>query len=97
MRSLLPGAVLATIGLVGLVTALTYLLSSFGGGSAVYGIAAGAVSSLIALYSAIYIVVLGAIINAHWPTDMLAGKRWRRRHTAKTAAADGKVEVVSNE
>lgn len=96
-RSLLPGAVLATIGLVALATALTRLLLSFGGDSAVYGIAAGAVSSLIALYTAIYILVLGAIINAHWPTDVLAGDRWRRRQAEHSGPDDGKVDVVTHE
>lgn len=70
-RSLLPGAVLATVGLFGLVYVLTWVVGSFGGDSAVYGVAAGAVSGLIAVYLAIYIVVLGAIINAHWPQQLL--------------------------
>ena len=61
-----------------------------------YGIAAGAVSSLIALYSAIYIVVLGAIINAHWPTDVMSGKRWRRRQAEHGDVDDATVREVSN-
>lgn len=77
VRRLLPGALLATIALVVLATALGWILSSFGGDSAVYGVAAGAVTGLIAVYTAIYIIVLGAIVNAHWPVELTEGTFWR--------------------
>ena len=76
VRGLLPGALIATFSLVLLATGLGLLLSTFGGDSAVYGVAAGAVSGLIAVYTAIYIIVLAAIVNAHWPTDLTTGLFW---------------------
>lgn len=71
IRSLVPGAVLATLGLAGLQIVLNLIVRSFGGSLAVYGIAAGVVSALVAVYLAIYIILLGAIVNANWPTTSL--------------------------
>lgn len=66
-RTLIPGAVLATVGLGILGTALTLAVANLGKATAVYGVAAGAVSALISVYFAAYIVLLGAIVNAQWP------------------------------
>ncbi|MEI6622413.1 MAG: YihY/virulence factor BrkB family protein [Actinomycetes bacterium] len=68
---LLPGAVLATAALFGLAWLFTSVVSTFGSTSAVYGVAAGSVSALLTVYVAIYVVLLGAIVNAQWPTRSL--------------------------
>ncbi len=66
-RSLIPGALVAAAALWGLFVLVSLAFASFGKSSAVYGIAAGSVSALISAYFVIYIVLLGAIIDAHWP------------------------------
>ena len=81
--ALLPGAASATIALVLLVTLLSWVLGQFGNDAAVYGVAAGAVSGLIGVYTAIYIVELGAIINAQWPSELRAANLWPRRGRQK--------------
>jgi hypothetical protein len=58
-------------------------LGQFGNDAAVYGVAAGAVSGLIGVYTAIYIVELGAIINAQWPSELRAANLWPRRGRQK--------------
>ncbi|HAM22428.1 MAG TPA: hypothetical protein DCQ04_09150 [Actinobacteria bacterium] len=83
--ALLPGAVSATIALVLLVTLLSWVFAQFGNDSAVYGVAAGAVSGLIGVYTAIYIVVLGAIINAQWPSELRVANLWPRRKNRKSS------------
>ena len=72
-----------TIALVLLVTLLSWVLGQFGNDAAVYGVAAGAVSGLIGVYTAIYIVELGAIINAQWPSELRAANLWPRRGRQK--------------
>ena len=67
-RTLVPGAVLATVALGLLGAALTLAVTNLGSAAAVYGVAAGAVSALISVYFAAYIVLLGAIVNAQWPS-----------------------------
>lgn len=71
VRSLVPGAVLATLGLAGLHIVLDLIVRTFGSSSAAYGIAAGVVSALVAVYIASYIILLGAIVNANWPATSL--------------------------
>lgn len=61
-----PGALLATIGLTGLGLLLYLAIAGFGSTSSVYGIAAGTVSALISAYTAIYLILLGAVVNAQW-------------------------------
>jgi len=67
IRGLLRGAVLATIGLAVLHAVLVEVVARFGGDSAVYGVAAGLISGLLATYFAIYIILLGAAVNAILP------------------------------
>lgn len=74
LRNLLPGSVCATVSLILMVTVVSKIVTSFGGDSAVYGVAAGAVTSLIAVYTGIYVIVLGAIVNAHWPHRLASGR-----------------------
>lgn len=71
-RTLVPGAVMATVALTVLGTGLTFAVTNLGSAASVYGVAAGAVSALVSVYFAAYIVLLGAIVNAHWP-----GSGWR--------------------
>ena len=73
------------IALVLLVTLLSWVFAQFGNDSAVYGVAAGAVSGLIGVYTAIYIVVLGAIINAQWPSELRVANLWPRRKNRKSS------------
>lgn len=92
VRRLLPGTLLGTFALVVLATGLGWLLSSFGGDSAVYGVAAGAVTGLIAVYTAIYIIVLGAIVNAHWPAELTSGPFWGLFRPRQLTELDGQSE-----
>lgn len=63
----LPGAVFSTVTLTLLAWGVSITFAGLGTASPVYGIAAGAVSTLITAYLAMYLVLLGALINAHWP------------------------------
>jgi len=65
----LPGAVLATIGLAGLAIVLSLAIAGFGSTKSVYGVAASSISALISVYTAIYIILLGAIVNAYWRSE----------------------------
>lgn len=67
-RTLIPGAVLATAALGLLGAGLTLTVTNLGSAVSVYGVAAGAVGALISVYFAAYIVLLGAIVNAQWPS-----------------------------
>ncbi len=68
-----PGALLATIALAGLGLLLYLAIAGFGSTSSVYGIAASTVSALISAYTAIYLILLGAVVNAQWEAE--AGPR----------------------
>jgi membrane protein len=63
----LPGACFSTVTLALLAWGVSLTIAGLGTASPVYGIAAGAVSTLITAYLAMYLVLLGALINAHWP------------------------------
>jgi len=65
----LPGAVLATVALAGLAIVLTLAIAGFGSTKSVYGVAASSISALISVYTAIYIILLGAIVNAYWRSE----------------------------
>lgn len=62
-----PGAVFSTIALALLGWGMAVAFAGLGTASSVYGIAASGVSALITAYLAMYLVLLGALINAHWP------------------------------
>jgi membrane protein len=79
IRALLPGAIASSVGVVA-------VLAGFGGYvawskhyTAVYGVFAGAVIGMLGTYLAVYVVLLGAVLNAQ-----LAGSRGHR-----TAPASG--------
>lgn len=65
----LSGAVLATVALAGLAVVLSLAIAGFGSTKSVYGVAASSISALISVYTAIYIILLGAIVNAHWRSE----------------------------
>ncbi|NQU37275.1 MAG: YihY/virulence factor BrkB family protein, partial [Actinobacteria bacterium] len=62
-----PGAVFSTVALAFLAWGVSLAFAGLGTASPVYGIAAGAVSTLVTAYLAMYLVLLGALVNAHWP------------------------------
>lgn len=74
----LPGAVFSTMALGLLGWGVSAAFAGLGQASAVYGIAAGSVSVLITAYLAMYLVLLGALFNAHWPgLNQLVPRRGR--------------------
>lgn len=82
-----PGAVFSTVALAFLAWGVSLAIAGLGTASPVYGIAAGAVSTLITVYLAMYLVLLGALINAHWP-GLKALINFRMRADAEPATAE---------
>ncbi len=64
LAPLLPGAVIATIGVVAMGFGFGVFLSHWGNYTAIYGAAAGIAIALILAYLSMYIILLGAIFNA---------------------------------
>ncbi len=63
IRTLLPGAVTSSIGVVAVVAAFGAYVSLASRYTAVYGIFAGAVIGMLGTYLAVYVVLLGAVLN----------------------------------
>jgi membrane protein len=63
IRTLLPGAVASSIGVVAVVAAFGAYVSLASRYTAVYGIFAGAVIGMLGTYLAVYVVLLGAVLN----------------------------------
>jgi membrane protein len=62
-RAVVPGAVAASIGVVILVVGFTAYVATSTRYAAVYGVFAAAVIGMIATYGAVYVVLLGAVLN----------------------------------
>lgn len=63
---LLPGAIFAAIGVVGVYIGLGIALRFTAGYQAVYGALAGVVIVMLVLYVSSYIILIGALINGQW-------------------------------
>ncbi len=73
LKALLPGACLASVAVFLVTVGSSLLIAVFGTEVSIYGAAAGVVSALVAVYLAMYIIVIGAIINSQLrPIDMAA-------------------------
>ncbi len=64
LKPLLPGAALSTFGVAAVVIGFDVYLSLWGNYSAIYGAAAGIAIALILAYLAMYVILIGAILNA---------------------------------
>ncbi len=63
---LLPGAIFAAIGVVGVYIGLGIALRFTAGYQAVYGALAGIVIVMLVLYVSSYVILIGALINGQW-------------------------------
>lgn len=63
---LLPGAIVASIGVVGVYIGLGIALRFTAGYQAVYGALAGVVIVMLVLYVSSYVILIGALINGQW-------------------------------
>jgi membrane protein len=63
LRSVLPGAVLSSVGVVALIAGFGTYVAWSTHYTAVYGVFAGAVIGMVATYLAVYVVLLGAVLN----------------------------------
>jgi membrane protein len=63
-RSLVPGALAAAVGVVLVIGGFGAYVSGTAKYSAVYGASAGAVIGMLAIYFAVYILLLGAVLNS---------------------------------
>ncbi len=64
--TLLPGAIVASIGVVGVYIGLGIALRFTANYQAVYGALAGVVIVMLVLYVSSYIILIGALINGQW-------------------------------
>ncbi len=64
MRTVLPGAVVASVGMVALIAGFGSYVAWSKHYTAVYGVFAGAVIGMVATYLAVYVVLLGAVLNS---------------------------------
>ena len=75
-RALLPGAIASAIGVVLVTVAFGVYVAMSSKFTAVYGAFAGGVIGMLAIYFAVYVVLLGAVLNSQlgrMPLDMEAG------------------------
>jgi membrane protein len=63
LRALLPGAVTSTVGVVGVVAGFGAYVASSRHYTAVYGVFAGWVILMLGTYLAVYVILLGAVLN----------------------------------
>jgi membrane protein len=63
VRSLLPGALVSSVGVVALIAGFGIYVAWSKRYTAVYGVFAGAVIGMVATYLAVYVVLLGAVFN----------------------------------
>lgn len=63
---LLPGAVLAALGVIALYLGLGIALRFMTRYEAIYGALAGTVTVMLVLYAASYIILIGALVNGQW-------------------------------
>ncbi len=89
-----PGAVFSTVTLALLAWGVSLAFAGLGSASPVYGIAAGAVSTLITAYLAMFLVLLGALINAHWPGLRELVPVWGRLRWSKQESEGGISQEV---
>ena len=64
--AVLPGAILAALGVVGVYVGLGIALSFLTRYEAVYGALAGTITVMLVLYIASYIILIGALTNGQW-------------------------------
>jgi membrane protein len=72
-RAVLPGAAAAGIGVVVLVVGFTAYVATSTRYAAVYGVFAAAVVGMIATYFAVYVVLLGAVLNVELTSPVEPG------------------------
>jgi membrane protein len=63
LGSLLPGALVSSVGVVALIAGFGIYVAASKRYTAVYGVFAGAVIGMVATYLAVYVVLLGAVLN----------------------------------
>ena len=63
-RALLPGAVASSVGVVAVLAGFGAYVAWSRHYTAVYGVFAGAVIGMLATYLSVYVVLLGAVLNA---------------------------------
>ncbi len=64
VRTVLPGALLSSVGVVALIAGFGSYVAWSKHYTAVYGVFAGAVIGMVATYLAVYVVLLGAVLNS---------------------------------
>ncbi len=62
-RELLPGAIASSLGVVAVLAGFSTYVASSTHYTAVYGVFAGAVIGMVGLYLAVFVVLLGAVLN----------------------------------
>jgi membrane protein len=75
LRSLLPGAVTSSIGVVAVVAGFGAYVAGSSHYTAVYGVFAGAVIGMLGTYLAVYVILLGAVLNVQLASTPRPGGR----------------------
>lgn len=83
VRSVLPGALLSSVGVVALIAGFGSYVAWSKHYTAVYGVFAGAVIGMVATYLAVYVILLGAVLNTRLTPPVV--------DVGSTAAQPGRV------